>query len=153
MLLSLVIYVKNLNPGIAAMKKSNFYTNAHLVVAAIRILEHRHSAPPSVAEICEMLSLSMEQGGYICRKLRDLEIVAPVPGAYEDRFVVADHLKIESIPRDAPNDELQQELERFKRSQKDHATKIEALKASQAEKKKSLFAEMEEKLRKEFDKR
>ena len=135
------------------MKNSSLYTNAHLIVAAIRVLEHRRTAPPSVTEICELLSLSVEQGGYLCRKLCDLEIVAPVPGAYEDRFVVADHLKIESIPRDVSGDELQQELERFKRSQRDHTTRIEAIKASQAEKKKSLFAEMEEKLRKEFEKR
>lgn len=135
------------------MKKSNLYRDAHLVVAAIRILENRHSAPPAITEICELLSLSLEQGGYICRKLCDLEIVRTVPGAYQDRLVIADHLKIESIPRDAHTDDLQQELERFKRLQKDQAHRIEAIKTSQAEKKKTLFAEMEEKLRKELEKR
>ena len=30
------------------MKASDLYTNAHLIVSAIRILEHRKSAPPSV---------------------------------------------------------------------------------------------------------
>lgn len=153
MLLSLAIYVKNLHPGFMIMKRTSLYDNAHLVVAAIRILEHRHSAPPTVEEVCGLLSLSVEQGGYICRKLGALDVIHTVAGAYQDRLVISDHTKIESIPKDAAPDELRKEIEKFQRTQRDQNDKIKAIQAAQKKKKKTLFAEMEEKLKKELDKR
>jgi hypothetical protein len=150
----LVIHVKNLQQGFVAMKqKTNLYTEAHLFVSAIRVLEHRHAAPPSVEAVCELLALSVEQGRYLCRKLIELGIVGTVAGAYQDRLVILDHTLLESIPRETRPDELQQELEKFQRSQMDRAQKVEAIKAAQVEKKKTLFAEMEKKLREELDKR
>lgn len=132
---------------------ANLYSDAHLFVSAIRVLEHRQSAPPSVEAVCELLTFSIEQGRRLCRKLCELGIVGTVPGAYEDRLVILDHRSLESIPREEQSDPLQQELEKFQRSQVDRAQKVEAIKAAQEEKKKSLFAEMEKKLKKELDRR
>jgi hypothetical protein len=153
MLLSLVIHVKNLQQGFSMMKqKVNLYADAHLFISAIRIIEHRKSTPPSVEAVCDLLDLSIEQGRYLCRKLFEIGVIDTVAGAYQDCLVILDHTKLESIPKQDQSDELQQELEKFQRSQKDQVQKVEAIKAAQAEKKKTLFAEMEKKLKKELDK-
>ena len=128
------------------------YSEAHLVVAAIRILEYRHGRPPSVDEICQCLSFSLEKGNQICRKLHDLEVVRVIDGAFGTRISIANHLKLEEISREE-EDRLSEELKKFQESRKQITQKVESIQAEQAEKKKNLFAELEEKLKKETGKK
>ena len=51
------------------MKKEDLYASAHLFVAGIRVFEHTRSKQPTVEDLCKLLSLSPEQGNYICKKL------------------------------------------------------------------------------------
>ena len=134
------------------MQHSDLYSNAHLMVAAIRILTHKNSKHPSLNEICKTLSFSLEQGNLICKKLKDLGIIDVVEGAFENHLFIKDHLKIEEIPRDKKEDRLEEALKKFKDSKKDFSKKIESFQAKQAEKQKALFAELEEKLKKGSDK-
>ena len=134
------------------MQNPDLYSNAHLMVAAIRIFTHKNSKHPSLNEICKTLSFSLEQGNLICNKLRDLGIIDVVEGAFENHLFIKDHLKIEEIPRDKKEDRLEEALKKFKDSKKDFSKKIESFQAKQAEKQKALFAELEEKLKKGSDK-
>ena len=68
------------------MLKTDFYTEAHLFVAAIRILQHRNAVPPSIEDISKIMTLSLEHAGIVCRKLIDLEIIE----MDVDRSVVTD---------------------------------------------------------------
>jgi hypothetical protein len=134
------------------MQHPDLYSNAHLVVAAIRIFTHKNSKHPSLNEICKTLSFSLEQGNLVCKKLKDLGIIDVVEGAFENHLFIKDHLKIEEIPRDKKEDKLEDALKKFKDSKKDFSKKIESFQAKQAEKQKALFAELEEKLKKGSDK-
>jgi hypothetical protein len=134
------------------MQHPDLYSNAHLVVAAIRIFTHKNSKHPSLNEICKALSFSLEQGNLVCKKLKDLGIIDVVEGAFENHLFIKDHLKIEEIPRDKKEDRLEEALKKFKDSKKDFSKKIESFQAKQAEKQKALFAELEEKLKKGTDK-
>ena len=134
------------------MQHPDLYSNAHLVIAAIRIFTHKNSKHPSMNEICKTLSFSLEQGNLICKKLKDLGIIDVVEGAFENHLFIKDHLKIEEIPRDKKEDRLEDALKKFKDSKKDFSKKIESFQAKQAEKQKALFAELEEKLKKDSDK-
>jgi len=134
------------------MQHPDLYSNAHLVVAAIRIFTHKNSKHPSLNEICKTLSFSLEQGNLICKKLKDLGIIDMVEGAFENQLFIKDHLKIEEIQRDKKEDGLEEALKKFKDSKKDFSKKIESFQAKQAEKQKALFAELEEKLKKGSDK-
>jgi len=126
---------------------NDFYMEAHLAVAALRVLEHRDPQPPSVDDISEMLGYSLEKGNRLCRKLIELGILELIEGAYGTRLSIVDHLKIEDIPRGAPEDRLNEELKRFQDEKKQIAKKVESIKAEQDEKKKSLFAELEKQLK------
>ena len=130
------------------MQYPDLYSNAHLVVAAIRIFTHKNSKNPSLNEVCKTLSFSLEQGNLICKKLKELGIIDVVEGAFENHLFIKDHIKIEEIPRDKKEDKLEEALKKFKDSKKDFSKKIETFQAKQAEKQKALFAELEEKLKK-----
>ena len=133
--------------------KIDFYSQAHLLVAAIRVYEHLNSRPPALEDLSRTINLSIEQINIICRKLEDLTIIEAVEGSYGVRLFVRNHLKIEDIPRNEPESKLEEELKKFQNNQKAISQKIESLKAQQKQKKKDLFAEMEKKLKKELEKK
>ena len=134
-------------------KSKNLYPTAHLFVSAIRVWEYQNDTPPALEEISHMLAMSIERTNYICRKLREMGIVDSVEGSFGNRLFIRDHLKIEEIPREDDESKLEEELKKFKESQKGLSQKIETIQAKQAQKKKDLFAEMEKKLKHELDKK
>ncbi len=134
------------------MDSKNPYNEGHLFVAAIRILEHINGAPPSLAQISELLKISSEQTGLVSRRLREAGIIAQVEGAFDDRWVVAEHLKLEEIPREIESTELDNALKKFQAERSKIAEKIESIKEQQALKKKELFAGLEKKLKKDLNK-
>ena len=134
-------------------KADDFYSSAHLTVAAIRVCEHLHSAPPSLEDICDTLSFSIEKGSLILRKLKELDIIDVVKGSYGDRFFIRNHLKLEDIARGQDENKLEEELIKFQDTQKALSQKVESFKAEQAQKQKDLFSEMEKKLKAELEKK
>jgi hypothetical protein len=130
------------------MEQSDFYSNAHLVVAAIRIFTHQNSTPPSMDQVCRIISFTLEQGNFICKKLKELGVVDVVEGGFGTRLFIKNHLNIEEIPKTKKKDTLEESLKAFQNSKKDFTRKIESFQAKQAKKQKDLFAELEEKLKK-----
>jgi hypothetical protein len=141
------------NQHIMEDKNKDFYTDAHLFVSAIRVCEHQHHTPPTVEDICRILSMSIEHSSYICRKLKQIGIIDIVEGSFGNRLFVRHFLKIEEIPRGDNESKLEEELKKFRESQKGLSQKIKSIQTQQAEKKKILFAEMEKKLKQELDKK
>ena len=141
------------NQTIMEDKNKDLYTNAHLFVSAIRVCEHQNKTPPTLEDICRTLSMSIEHSTYLSRKLKQMRIIDVVKGSYGDRLFVRDFLKIEEIPRGENGSKLEEELKKFRESQKGLSQKIETIQTQQAEKKKNLFAEMEKKLKQELDKK
>ncbi len=129
------------------MASIDFYTEAHLFVSAIRVLEYQQTRPPSVDDICEILSLSLEEGHRICRRLSDFKVIDQIEGAYGTRLSISDHLKLEEIPREMEENGLSEALKKFQSERKQITEKVESIKAEQDEKKKNLFAELEKQLK------
>jgi hypothetical protein len=129
------------------MKEIDLYTKAHLVVAAIRILERQAKVSSSIEKVCQMISFSLEHGNLICKKLDEMGIIEIVKGAYGTRLFIKNHLKIEEIPRGAGESKLEEELKKFQNGKKGLSKKVELFQAKQAEKQKNLFAELEKKLK------
>ena len=134
-------------------KQIDFYTEAHLLVAAIRIFDHLNSRPPNAAELCRTIDLSIERCNFLGRKLEDLGVIEAVEGSFGARWYVRDHLNIEDIPRGEPESSMEDELKKFQDNQKAFSQKMETLQAEQKKKKKGLFAEMEKKLKEEIEKK
>ena len=135
------------------METKDQYSQAHLVVSAIRVIEHQRSAPPSVEDLCKALKYTLEQGYMICRKLKDLGIIDIVEGAFGTRLTITDHLAIEEIPRGAQESNLDKQLKAFQSRERTKEMEVQSFKAKQEEKKKALFAEIEKKLKGNLEKK
>ncbi|HAO23494.1 MAG: hypothetical protein BWK80_05785 [Desulfobacteraceae bacterium IS3] len=132
------------------MEDIDLYSKAQLVVAAIRILEYRKNDAPSVEALCEMLNLSSEQGHLLCKKFHDMEIIEVVKCPFGARLFIRNYLKIEEISRDKDTS-IQEEIEKFQNSRKDFKQKIESFQAEKAERQKTMFAEIEKKLKRNVE--
>jgi hypothetical protein len=131
------------------METKDQYSQAHLIVSAIRVLDHQQSAPPSIEEVCRTLRYTLEQGYMICRKLKEMGIIEIVEGAFGTRLSIKDHAALEQIPRGIQESHLDKELKAFQTTRKDRSKEMEiqSFKAKQEEKKRTLFAEIEKKLK------
>lgn len=134
-------------------EKNNFYTIAHLVVAAIRLHEHRHAGPPAMEHICDALSMSLEEGNRVCLKLRDIEVIEMLEKPGETRLFVKDHLKIETIPDQTESTPIHDALEAFKKSRTEQIDKIKSIQSTYADKKKKLHEELEQQLKNSLKKK
>ncbi|WP_419657389.1 hypothetical protein Dvar_65270 [Desulfosarcina variabilis str. Montpellier] len=135
------------------MMSNDMYTTAHLFVAALRVLDYQDGAPPALESVCRQLNFSEEKGSYLLNRLKELGIVDTVKSGFNDRIVVANHLAIEDIPRDAEESRLEQELKKFKKGKNAMKDKVASIKAQQDQKKQDLFAELEKKFKKKIEKK
>lgn len=127
------------------------YTEAHLFIAAIRILEHRHKSPPSLEDVCSLLNVSVELGNATRRNLTVKGIVQSLEDPFGVKLAVANHLAIEQLPQESiSEDTLAKELAEFQAKKKNSDEKVAAIQAELAKKKKDMFAELEAKLKKEM---
>ncbi|MEW6520142.1 MAG: hypothetical protein AB1461_12080 [Thermodesulfobacteriota bacterium] len=128
------------------------YMEAHVFVAAIRVLEHQKKRPPTVEEACGMISISLEAGYALCRRLTEKGIVRTVEGNFGVKLFVEDHLRIEELPREEKKNDLAQELAEFQKKQQDRSKKVEAIQEELARKRQEKFAEIEARFKKEVKK-
>lgn len=134
------------------MESKSLYDEGHLFVAAIRVLECQHGAPPDLDQIAALIGFSSDQAGLVSRRLHDAGIIELVQGAFGDRWAVGDHTKLEELPRQSQTTQLDDELKKFQSERHKIAQKVESIKEQQAQKKKDLFADIEKKLKKDLKK-
>ncbi len=129
------------------------YSEAHLFVAAIRLLHHQSGCPPKIEDVCAMLGFSVELGHTLCRRLAKRGILETFEDPFSIKLAVANHLEIENLPRKVTEENsLAKELEKFQSERKSVDQKVAALQAEMAKKKQDLFADIEAKFKKEMEK-
>lgn len=129
------------------------YSEAHLVVAAVRVLQHRGGCPPAIEEVAELLSISVELVHTISRRLKKQGILETFEDPFSLKLAVADHLAIENLPRTVSEENsLAKELEKFQSEKKNVDQKVAAIQAEMAKKRQELFADIEAKFKKEMEK-
>lgn len=129
------------------------YTEAHLFVAAIRILHHQGGCPPNLEDVCAMLRLSVEMGHTLCRKLVKHGIIETFEDPFSIKLAVANHLNIETLPKKVEQENsLARELEKFQSEKKNVDQKVATIQAEMAKKRQDLFADIEAKFKKEMEK-
>jgi len=125
------------------MKKLSPYAEGHLIVAAIRVLDHQKNRPPSVEELGDLLAVSREQAYRMCNKLNDLSIINILEGPFGNKVTILDHLPLEELPKADLAPGMEAELEKFRQQRKGITEKVKNIKAEREEKKKNLFADIE----------
>ncbi|MGB5986730.1 MAG: hypothetical protein WBG37_15600 [Desulfobacterales bacterium] len=134
------------------MTISDLYQQAHLWVAAIRLLEYRNRLSPSVEAICDFLGVSTEQGHRLVRKLDQRGIIQAVAKGDEVHCTLADHRLLEELPQaEAKLPPLSAEVAQFKAARNKISGKVAAFRSDQERKKKDLFAELNAKLKADLE--
>ena len=129
------------------------YDEAHLFVAAIRILLHQKRSPPTIDDICTLLNTAVEAGMSVCRALQKAKIVEMSQDPFSTRLTITNHLKIEELPRTTgAHDSLAKELEQFKNKKQAFDKKVDEIKADIEKKRQQMHSGIEEKLRREMKK-
>lgn len=129
------------------------YSEAHLFVAAIRVLQHQKKNPPSLEEVCLMIGSSTESGYAICRTLKKAGIIETLEDPYSVKLFVADHLGLEKIPQQQNQESsLAKELEEFKKEKSSKEKKFADMQAELEKKKKDKLSEIEAKFKAQMEK-
>ncbi len=128
------------------------YSEAHLFVAAIRILQHKNRMPPSLEEVCSTIDISVESGHVVCRSLEKKGIIAVMEDPYSLKVNVADHLAIEDIKHQEEENSFARELEKFQTKKQESQKKIADIQAQFDKNKKDKLSDIEAKFKKEMDK-
>ena len=122
------------------------YQKAHLVAAAIRIIEHQRGAPPRVEEIAEMLGFSVEETYGVLNLMQKIAAVDLVESPAGVRPRIKDPLPLEDLPREKQTG-MEKEMVKFAARQKERMDKLSVAAANEKERKKQLFAALEEQLK------
>jgi len=130
------------------------YNEAHLFVAAIRVLRQQKNSPPSVEEVCGLLGISDEAGHALRRKLEGLGIIETVADPFTVKMAVANHLALENLPRqEEAKDALARQLERFQAEKKSGEQKFSSLQEEFNRKQQEKLAGIEAMFKKEMERR
>ncbi|MFH1679995.1 MAG: hypothetical protein ABIH26_05050 [Candidatus Eisenbacteria bacterium] len=126
------------------------YEEGHLFVAAVRIVAHRESRPPTVEEIAELLGQSREIAYHLARGLAEKGVLRLLANPFETHVEIADHLAVEELPREDHGPGIEKDLREFQeRKKKDHDDMSGFFSGHGREKKKDeKLSKMEEEFRK-----
>ncbi len=102
--------------------------DGRLIVAAIRILEHRDQHPPTEEEIAALLDWHEDRTRVVTRELADFGALAAIRSPFEVRYKLQEELKVEELPVE-PNvaDDFAKEIEAFDERATEEADRIEKL--------------------------
>lgn len=125
-------------------------SQAHLVVAAVRVLGHTLGRPPAVEEIAALVHYSPELAGHLVRALESCEVVRTIKSPFDLRVEVADHHKIDELPVEDTGpglkDEVEEFHERFQKKQQELQNLFDA--GEHEERKKKRLAGLDDELQK-----
>ena len=129
------------------------YSEAHIFVAAIRVLQHQKNNPPSLEEVCSMIGSSAESGYALCRTLKKAGVIDTLEDPYSVKLFVANHLELEKIPRQQNEENsLAKELERFQKEKSSKEKKFADMQVELEKKKQDKLSEIEEKFKAQMEK-
>jgi len=100
--------------------------DAHLIIAAIRVLAHRHQRSPRPDEVAELLELPEATVRMRAAALQDLGALTLVESAFETHLEIRDHLKVEELAETRP-EALAEDLADFDRRKQAEAEKMARL--------------------------
>ena len=96
---------------------------AHLIVAAIRVLENRLERLPLPVEVSDLLEMSESAVSLQLNQLADLGIVMVVESAFETHVEIKQHLQIEELSADS-GPEIAEDLAAFDLKKEEEAKKM-----------------------------
>jgi len=126
----------------------SFLSNAHLLVAGIRVYTHREGRPPAVEDIAEFLKTTPELIYHTANRLEKEGVVKGIRTSFETKLYIADTSKLKDLDEDTIPD-LDEEIKKTRARKQEEQEKLGALfSASEIEKRrKQKMADLEKKMK------
>lgn len=123
------------------------------MVAATRVLTHKAAKPPTPEQIAELLGLPPDFVRTLVVTLGDEGVLKVVENPFEIRVEIADHAKLEDLPREKDGPTMTDELDSFvQKKQEEYEATEKMLSMDEIEKKqKDKISKMEEDMKKMKD--
>ena len=129
------------------MDRYSLYYKAHLIVAAIRLVDHQKGVPPSIVEIGQATGYSIEEIQSICNNLKEKNILTMVLAGAVERIYIKNPTPIEELPRIKQGPDMEKEVAKFAEKQRVKLAEISVKAKSEKQRKKDLFAALEKQLK------
>ena len=136
------------------MNRLTPYDEAQALVAAVRVHEFTKKASPSFKEVADLLEMTTDWVSRVCSELAEKGILELVEGPFQTTcIVIVDHLAVESLPRKARENRMEEELKKFKEKTAGvYEQKAKAIQEEQKKKEKDLFNDIASKFKSELNK-
>jgi DNA-binding Lrp family transcriptional regulator len=133
------------------MKASyTLYEEAQILLAGVRLFQHRENRLPSLKELAEFTRFSVESVHHLCNRLEKIGALERIRGAFDDRICLKDPLEAEAL-REAPDSpDIAEDVKQWKEQREGKLKEVEERFSGDAarQEQEEQFAEIEEKLRK-----
>jgi len=131
------------------LAKKPSYEDAHLVVAAVRVLGHRETKPPTPEQVAALLDLPAELVRSLVVSLGDLGVLHLMENPFETRIELGDYTLIEDLPRSAEGPTMKDEIEDFVERKKKEVEEAEKMFTpdEMQKKKKEKLAKLEDEMK------
>ncbi|WP_092211346.1 hypothetical protein [Desulfoluna spongiiphila] len=135
------------------MNRLTPYDEAQALVAAVRVHEFTKKASPSFKEVAEILEMTTDWVSRVCSELTEKGIVDLVEGPFQTTcIVIEDHLAVESLPKKARENRMEEELKKFKEKTAGlYEQKVKAIQEEQKKKEQDLYNDIADKFKRELD--
>jgi hypothetical protein len=100
--------------------------DAHLLLAAVRVLTHRAGRSPSPEDVAELLEWPAATVRLRASSLAELGALVQVESAFETHLEVADHLRVEDLP-EREREAIAEDLADFDRRKQEEADRMARL--------------------------
>ncbi|HHO77018.1 MAG TPA: hypothetical protein ENN05_11430 [Deltaproteobacteria bacterium] len=107
------------------MKVKDLYSQAHVFVCGIRVCEHLYGRPPTLGGLSSLLKISEEELSLLSRKLEERFIISVIKTGAEIRYSIADHMRIEDLPKVEDDSRIKDEISQFQNRQQNRMKEIE----------------------------
>lgn len=99
----------------------------HLIVAGLRVLEHQKGRPASDGELAELLALPEEEVSHFLRGLTRHGVLERVESAFDARYEIVDHTKLDTLPGVEDESALTREVRAFAEKSKSKSKALDAI--------------------------
>jgi hypothetical protein len=103
------------------------YEESHLVVAAVRVLQHREGRSPTSDEVAGLLRVSPEKIHILVHELRKRGVLRALEGPFDLRLDVGDVAPLEELPKGQSGPAIASELEQFHSEQQEKKKEMERM--------------------------
>jgi DNA-binding Lrp family transcriptional regulator len=133
------------------MKASyTLYEEVQILLAGVRLFQHREGRLPSLEELAEFTRFSVESVHHLCNRLEKIGALERIRGAFDDRICLKESLQAEAL-REAPDSpDIRDDVQQWKEERASKLKEVEEKFSGDAARreKEGQFAEIEERLRK-----